>query len=487
MVKEFTLTTTLLFAAHWLIVIALSIRVIMRRRPVGVSLAWLAVIFSVPFAGAVFYFFIGENRIGEQYLDRAASIHDLYISWQTALQKRASREKPPPQRMAVRAIQVHAEKIVGFPAMRNNELLLMDHFETVFDAIIADIERAKSTCHLEFYIWTVGGKADEVAEALIKAAERGIICRILVDAVGSKEFLRSATAHRLRKSGIHIVASLPVGPLRMLMTRADLRNHRKIIVIDGEIAYTGSQNLVDPRFFKQEEGVGQWIDAMIRMEGPSVEALAGTFLEDWELDTGEGLETLEETSDIRSIPEKGVIPVQVVPSGPAIRPEVIHQLLLATIYAAQKTLILTTPYFVPDDALMTAIVSAAHRGVDVTIVVPAQVDSRLVHYASRSLFDNLLSAGVAIAAFNGGLLHTKSITVDNEICVFGTVNLDMRSLWLNFEVSLFIYDLAFTQQVREMQQKYIHQSSMLNLAEWRKRSVIQRFTENAAQLVGPLL
>ncbi len=485
--KDFTLTTTLLFTAHWLIVIGLSIRVIMRRRPVGVSLAWLAVIFSVPFVGAVFYFFIGESRIGDQYLARAAKIHDLYLSWQSTLQRRASQQKSPAVRVAVRALQAHAEKVVGFPAMRNNMLHLMDRFETVFQSIIEDIDGARSTCHLEFYIWTIGGKADEVAEALIRASERGVICRILVDAVGSKEFLRSKVARRLRSAGIRVVASLPVGPLRMLMTRADLRNHRKIIVIDGEIGYTGSQNLVDPRFFKQNRGVGQWIDAMVRMEGPSVEALAGTFMEDWELDTGEGLKALEETSDVRSIPEKGTIPVQVVPSGPAIRPEVIHQLLLTTIYCAQKKLILTTPYFVPDDSLMTALISAAHRGVGVTIVVPAEVDSRLVHYASRSLFDNLLSAGVTIAAFSGGLLHTKSITVDDEICVFGTVNLDMRSLWLNFEISLFIYDLAFTQQVRGMQMMYVQQSRLLNLTEWRRRSVIQKFAENAAQLVGPLL
>ena len=485
--KDFTLTTTLFLAAHWLIVIGLSIRVIMRRRPVGVSLAWLTVIFSVPLAGAIFYFFIGESRIGEEYLARAARIHDLYRNWQIALKKRASREKPPAGPIAMRAIQLHAEKLAGFPTMRGNKVQLMDHFETVFTSIIEDVERAKSTCHLEFYIWTVGGKADDVAEALIRAVKRGVICRVLVDAVGSKDFVRSKLAQHLRDSGIHVVASLPVGPLRMLMTRADLRNHRKIIVIDGEIAYTGSQNLVDPRFFKQDEGVGQWIDAMIRMEGPSVEALAGTFIEDWELNTGEGLKALEETSDIRSIPEKGRTPVQVVPSGPAIRPEVIHQLLLTTIYGAQKKLVLTTPYFVPDESLITALISAAHRKVDVIIVVPAEVDSRLVHYASRSLFDNLMSAGVTIAAFKGGLLHTKSITVDDGICVFGTVNLDMRSLWLNFEVSLFIYDLELTKQVREMQMKYIHNADTLDLTEWRKRSVFQRFTENAAQLVGPLL
>lgn len=485
--SDFTLTTTLFFAVHWLIVIGLSIRVIMRRRPVGVSLAWLTVIFSVPFAGALFYFFIGENRIGEKYLARAAKIHDLYRDWQITLQKRASREKPPAGHREMKAVQLHAETIAGFPTMSGNKMHLMDHFESVFAAIIEDVDRARSTCHMEFYIWTVGGKADDVAEALLRAVKRGVICRVLVDAVGSKDFLRSELAQRLRDSGIQVVASLPVGPLRLLMTRADLRNHRKIVVIDGEIAYTGSQNLVDPRFFKQDEGVGQWIDAMVRMEGPSVEALAGTFIEDWELDTGEGLKALEGTSDIRSIAKKGATPVQVVPSGPAIRPEIIHQLLLTTIYGAREKLVLTTPYFVPDDALLTAIISAAHRHVDVTIVVPAEVDSRLVHYASRSLFDDLMSAGVTIAAFNGGLLHTKSITVDDEICVFGTVNLDMRSLWLNFEVSLFIYDLAFTEQVRDMQMKYISNSSILNLAQWRKRSVVQRFIENAAQLVGPLL
>ena len=485
--NDFTLTTTLFFAAHWLIVIGLSIRVIMRRRPVGVSLAWLTVIFSIPFAGALFYFFIGENRIGEKYLARAAKIHDLYRVWQITLQKRASREKPPAGHREMKAIQLHAKTVAGFPTMSGNKMHLMDHFESVFTAIIEDVDRARSTCHLEFYIWTVGGKADDVAKSLIRAAGRGVICRVLVDAVGSKDFLRSELAQQLRDAGVQVVASLPVGPLRLLMTRADLRNHRKIVVIDGEIAYTGSQNLVDPRFFKQDQGVGQWIDAMVRMEGPSVEALAGTFIEDWELDTGEGLKALEETSDIRSIAKKGATPVQVVPSGPAIRPEIIHQLLLTTIYGAREKLVLTTPYFVPDDSLLTAIISAAHRSVDVTIVVPAEVDSRLVHYASRSLFDDLMSAGVTIAAFNGGLLHTKSITVDDEICVFGTVNLDMRSLWLNFEVSLFIYDLAFAEQVRDMQMKYIRNSTKLDLEKWRERSMVQRFMENAAQLVGPLL
>jgi cardiolipin synthase len=483
---DLTSMTSLIFIAHWAIVIALSIRVIMRRLPVGVSLAWLAVIFSIPFIGAVIYLIIGENRLSRKYLKRAAAIHGVYSKWQEELQARVSGARPLVDPKAA-SLQYHAKTLVGFPPMEGNRLELMADFRTVFASIITDLDQARRTCHLEFYIWHMGGMADEVAEALIRAARRGVVCRVLVDAVGSKQFLKGRIARQLRDSGVHLAASLPVGPLQLLTTRADLRNHRKIVVIDGEIAYTGSQNLVDPRFFKQDEGVGQWIDAMVRMEGPGVEALAGIFIEGWEMDTGEGLEHLETTSDVGPVSSRGSSAVQVVPSGPGFRPDAIRQLLLSSIYCARRELVITTPYFVPDDTVHTALISAAHRGVEVTLVVPAKVDSRLAHYASRSLYDDLLSAGVRIAGFRGGLLHTKSITVDREFTVFGSVNLDMRSLWLDFEISLFVYDPEFTEKVRAMQAGYVENALMMDVAQWRSRPATQRFVENAAHLVGPLL
>ncbi len=483
---DVTLTTTLISLAHWAIVITLSIRVIMRRLPVGVSLAWLAVIFTIPFVGAFTYLLIGENRLSKKYLKRAENIHGVYSEWQRELRSRTLHAGSTIDQK-VASLQYHADTLVGFPSMQGNQLQLMDDFKTVFESIISDLDHASRTCHLEFYIWHTGGMADQVAEALIRAVKRGVVCRVLVDAIGSKAFLKSRSARQLRDSGVQLAASLPVGLLQVLTTRADLRNHRKIIVIDGKIAYTGSQNLVDPRFFKQDEGVGQWIDAMVRMEGPGVEALAGIFIEGWELDTGEGLAALEATSDVGPVPARGPSAVQVVPSGPGFRPEAIHQLLLTTIYCARKELVITTPYFVPDDTIHTALISAAHRGVEVILVVPSKVDSRLAHYASRSLYDDLLSAGVRIAGFKKGLLHTKSITVDREFSVFGSVNLDMRSLWLDFEISLFVYDPDFTDRVRAMQTKYIKNSEIMDLVEWEKRPSIHRFIENAAHLVGPLL
>jgi cardiolipin synthase len=349
------------------------------------------------------------------------------------------------------------------------------------------VDRAKSTCHLEFYIWNEGGSADEVCEALIRAAKRQVVCRVLVDAVGSADFLKSNSARRLKNSGVELVAALPVGPIRMAFVRADLRLHRKIVVIDGEVGYTGSFNLVDPRFFKQKAHVGQWVDAMVRMGGPAVQALGTIFLWDWEIETAQGIEELEQTSDLRALPPVGTANVQVVPSGPGYKSDSIHQLLITAIYAARRELIMTTPYFVPDESVVTALQSAALRGVDVSIILPEKVDSRLVHYASRSYFDDLLASGVRIHRFKGGLLHTKSILVDGTIALFGSVNLDMRSFWLDFEITLLIYDTDFGARLRRLQQGYLEMSESIDPAVWQQRSARERFIENGAQLFAPLL
>ncbi len=158
----------------------------------------------------------------------------------------------------------------------------------------------------------------------------------------------------------------------------------------------------------------------------------------------------------------GEVPVQVVPSGPVFREGAIHALMMSIIYRAQRELIITTPYFAPDEALLEALVTAANRGVDVTLVIPARVDSLLIRYATPALLHGLIAVGIRVAQFDQGLLHTKSITVDGEFCVVGSVNTDMRSLWLNFEISLFVYDEGFTREIRELQASYISQSTFID-------------------------
>jgi cardiolipin synthase len=291
----------------------------------------------------------------------------------------------------------------------------------------------------------------------------------------------------MAEKGVEIVEALPAGFFRALFVRIDLRNHRKIALIDGEIGYTGSQNLVDPQFFKQGEDVGQWIDTMVRVRGPVVEKMMAVFLFDWYVESGISLTELNDIEEIKPISKTGQAPVQLVPSGPGYAEDGIHDLLLTTLYAARKELVLTTPYFVPDNAILAALKSAARRGVDVTIIVPKKNDSKLVHYASRARFGELTRSGVKIMPFQGGLLHSKTITIDNDFSLIGSVNLDMRSFWLNFELTMFVYNREFTQQLRAVQQQYMQNSLLLDQKHFDQRSFFSRLKENCALIVGPLL
>jgi cardiolipin synthase len=474
------------FLADLVIRVGLSVRVIKRRLPVGVSLAWLAIILIFPFAGAIIYLLVGEYRLGRRRARRAAAYRETC--------RGPSGPGPSADRVDLAALGPGdaalarlAGSALGAAVLPGNRLELQENADAAFPALIADIDRARRYCHVEFYIWSPGGRADEVGAALTRAVKRGVACRVLVDAIGSKAFLKSALARGLRQAGVRVVAALPAGLLRWLFARPDLRMHRKIAVFDGAVGYTGSLNLADPRLFKQNAGVGQWVDALVRVQGPAVAALDATFREDWALETGETLEPDSPTGDRLSPAPAGPAAVQVLPTGPDARVEVIEQIVLMAIYAATREVVLTTPYFVPSESLLYALLSAAGRGVQVTLIVPAKVDSRLVHFASRAFQKDLLAAGVRVALFQGGLLHTKSITVDGQLSLFGSLNLDPRSLRLDFEITLAVYDAEFTAALRRLQQVYLDGSAMLDLAACRARSSLERFAEDTARLVGPVL
>ena len=479
--------TSLIIVAHIIVIIGVCVRVIMMRLPVGTALAWIVLIFFLPFAGAVIYLVLGEKRLGRKRTRRAASLWGRYSRWLRELPRQAPGDRSglSPESLAVSRLP---EGALGIPVLPGNRWEIMDAAEPILRSIIADIDQARNFCHMEFYIWNEGGTADEVCEALIRAATRGVTCRVLLDAMGSGKFLKSPWASRLRESGVEMAVALSVSPVRMLFVRFDLRLHRKIVVIDDEIAYTGSFNLVDPRFFKQDAGVGQWVDGMARIQGPAVLPLNALFMWDWEVETGRDLEALPDPAKIGIDANPGVTAnVQVVPSGPGRAGDSVHQLLLMSIYAARKELSMTTPYFVPDEAITSALLAAARRGVAVTLILPEKNDSRLVHYTCRSHFDELLEAGVRIFGFKGGLLHTKSAVVDGEISLFGTVNLDIRSFWLDFEVTLCVFDSQFAERLLALQQKYIEDSVEIDPDAWRRRSTTERFLENLARLCSPLL
>lgn len=474
-----------LFIADALVRVALAIRIIMRRRPVGVSLAWLSVVLVFPFFGAFAYLVFGELRLGNRRAIWGKKVDKPLHDWLKTVQGRQFTDWSE-LRSDCQSLSRLAEGTAGVPTLPGNDLELLSETDAIAQSLIDDINRAERTCHMEFYIWSEGGLADDIAEALVGAVQRGVTCRVLLDDMGSRKFLRSDMAAELRKVGVHLIAALPGGWIRGLFVRFDLRMHRKIVVIDGKIAYTGSQNIADPQFFKQHSGVGQWVDAMVRVQGPAVEALSATFLADWAVESKESIEEIRTTGDYGPLDPCGSTAVQVVPSGPMLSNDAIQKILIMAIYAARHELILTTPYFVPEESLLVALTTAAERGVDVTLIVPTKVDSLLVRMASQSFRGDLTAAGVKVALFDSGLLHTKSITVDGEFSFFGSLNLDPRSLHLNFEITLLIYDRDFTARLRDLQMSYLTNCTFLADIE-ENRSGLQRLGENAARLIGPLL
>ena len=480
--------STLLTLAHGLIVLGITIRVIMKRPTTGVALAWLLLVAAVPYFGAIIYLMIGERRIGTERTHRIDSLRTDFrrivdASVQRGLTK-VDWSRHPPSAFGMNEL---GRTIVGTPTVRGSEFQMYSDTGQMLDAITRDVDAAQTSVLMEFYIWNEGGKADDVLNAVIRAAERGVHCRLLIDALGARPWWNTKQPQRLRDAGVQLQAALPVGLFRTFVGRTDLRLHRKIVVIDGEAVWTGSMNMVDPRFFKQDSGVGEWVDAMVRCEGAVVAPLAATMIGDWMLETGEPLEKLIADAGLQLVEPRGSADMQVIRSGPGTSEDGILQMILALINAATNELILTTPYLVPDESLLRAIRGAAARGVAVSLIVPQKVDSFLTRYASRSYYDELLELGVTIHLYRDGLLHTKSISVDGRMAMFGTVNLDMRSLWLNYEVALFVYDEPFAVALRKLQQTYMDRSDRLDSDVWKSRGFKERFLENALRLASPVL
>ncbi|EXI79754.1 MAG: Cardiolipin synthase [Candidatus Accumulibacter appositus] len=472
----------LLTFLHLLAVVVVSLRIFSRRTSHGTALAWLLLIITLPAVGVLMYLMIGERRLGKIWMDRAIAMQPQLLRWAQDIPA-STLVDPSTLSSAAESVSRLATGSVGLPLMGGHRLQLLTDSSSIMRALIADIDAARSSVHLEFYIWSAGGFVDDLVAALVRAAQRGVPCSTLMDSLGSRPFFKSQAIGRLRDAGVNIVEVLPVNPLRALFVRFDLRDHRKIAVIDRRIAYTGSMNIADPRFFKQNAGVGQWVDAMVRIEGPAAWVLEAVSLSLTALQTG---------SDFAPPPPPdlaaaGDSHVQIFPSGPQSSTQHIEQLLVGALYAAKREIVLTTPYFIPSETLLTALCSAAIRGVRVILIVPEKIDSTLVRYASNAYVDDLLAVGITILRFGDGLLHTKSMVVDEEITIFGTVNLDLRSFELNFEVSMLTYDREFSAAARAMQRHYESKSEPLQLQRWRGRPDWRRRLENAVQVLSPLL
>lgn len=481
----YTWMSSLIFVVYWLIIVATTLRIVTKRRPTTFVVAWMLIIYILPLVGIILYFLLGETHLGQRRVKRAQEMRPIINKFINKLLEFPDIFTNQVSLVAKPLFQLCKHQ-TGLDGINGNHIDLISTPEEIFDCLIRDINNATSNIEMVFYIWYKGGRADEVEDALIAATQRGVKCRLMLDSAGSRQFLKTDESHKMKAAGIEIVECLKVNLLRFMFRRLDLRQHRKVAIIDNHIAYTGSMNIVDPRFFKQNKNVGEWVDIMIRMNGPITTLMGAIYTSDWELETGKMLSLPKVTNFVEPPEEKKHI-MQLIPSGPGYTENMIHQALLTAIYSAQDEIIFTTPYLVPSDDLLHAICTAAQRGVTVKIIIPEKNDSTMVKWASRAFFSDLLESGVQLYQFEHNLLHTKSVLIDNQLSLVGTVNLDMRSLWLNFEITTVIDDTEFANNLKKLLQKYLIQSKQIPLTTWLKRPFWQHIIERLFYFFAPLL
>ena len=470
----------------WIPTIAITIRLIIRKQSVPAMLSWLMVIYVFPVVGIIAYLIFGEINLGKRRAIAFEQLKPKYMDWFMRLSY-CDNLVNTRTNLLYRPIFDLAKQRLGISCILGNELHILDTPESIMRSIIHDINQAEKSINMVFYIWSAQGLVSEVTQALINARQRGVAIHILLDSVGSRAFLKSTECQVMRDNGIEVTETLHVNLFRMFFNRIDLRQHRKIIVIDNQISYTGSMNMVDPKFFKKNSNVGEWIDIMVRINGPVSAVLNGLHAWDWEIETAVKLPLKEPDCPLLPLEQNNSHAVQILATGPCFPDDLMAQSLAIAIFSARKSIVITSPYFVPSHNIAEALRIAALRGVEVSIILPKENDSLMVHWASRTFFDDLLAAGVKIYNFNKGLLHTKSMLIDNRLALVGTVNMDMRSFLLNFEVTMVVEDPAFANEISLLHESYIKNSELVDYVTWSTRSVYQRIVEKLFFLFSPLL
>jgi cardiolipin synthase len=469
-----------------LLELAVIARILLRpHRDPASRIAWVVVVGVLPVLGMLAYLLLGEVSIGRRRVERLHTVLGRMPPFAGHLAEDAAAFATNIPDCYRHVFQL-GRSISGFHPIGGNTAQLMLNSNAMIEAMVADIDAAKDHVHVLFYIWLPDHNGLKVVEALKRAAARGVTCRAMADDVGSRTIIRSEHWQAMRAAGVRVAAGLPIGNplLRPLHGRIDLRNHRKIVVIDDCVTYCGSQNCADPEFLVKAK-FAPWVDAVMRFEGPIARQNQFLFASDWMTYVDENLDDI--LSKPLPLPTSGGVSAQVVGTGPTVRYSAMPEMFETLLFAARREVVVTTPYYVPDDSLQNALCTTAYRGVDTTIVFPARNDSWIVGAASRSYYADLLGAGVKIYEYEGGLLHTKSLTLDGEVTLIGSANLDRRSFELNYENNILFYDPALTGVMRKRQQDYITRSHPVTKEEVATWPISRRLWNNLIATLGPVL
>lgn len=469
--------------AIWLTLAAIHLAVVVRSillegREAYARAAWLLLLLSLPGIGTILYLLFGEPWISAAFHRRARDAYEALLPF-------APQTLTDPLSPATAGAFRTCEAASRWSVSTGNTAQVAPGADSAIATIVTDIDAATRTVHLSFYIWLSDDNGTKVVDAVCRAARRGVVCRIAADAIGSRALIRSRHWKAMREAGARTYASLPVpfGLGILAGHRTDLRNHRKIIVVDGGITWCGSQNCADPAFLPKRK-FAPWVDILIRYEGPIARQAELIFASAWMAETGEDMRPALASAPFGVRPD-GFSAIA-VGTGPLSPHATMTDIFVAVLAAARERAVITTPYFAPDPPLLDAIVAAARRGVQLTIIFPQRNDSRIVGAISRAYYPVLARAGVHIHEFRGGLLHAKTLVVDDALALVGSANMDRRSLDLNFENNVLFESVALAAEVGKHQRRWLADAIEVDHGGVAERSLPRRFIDNLLTMAAPL-
>ena len=475
----------------YLLILGLTcFRIVYDTRSVSKTLAYLLFAVFVPFAGIIFYFSFGINYRKRKIYDKKLNVDEHFKKEVYRLCQTHNLEET----IHNDEVLLPSEQLIKFLAnkkaasaflMPNNNISLLFNGEAKFAKLIEDLKAAKHHIHIEYYIYDNDEIGNTIKNILIEKAKQGVKVRLIYDDFGSKH-IRKNIARELSKTGVDVY---PFNKIKLLFfaNRLNYRNHRKIVVIDGIIAYTGGINISD-KYINSKQKPLYWRDTHLRIQGAGAFALQQIFISDWNFSSGQRLPvTGNRYFPFKEMETFGQSRLQVVSSGPdSDMPNILYAILQA-IRQAKTEILLTTPYYIPDESLQQSLVMAALSGIEVKLLVPAKGDSKFVDFVSRIYFEELLQAGVKIYLYEKGFIHAKTFVVDGTLASVGTANLDLRSFDLNFEVAALIYDAKIAEELKAAFYKDLKNAKQLFYTRWVKRSVWIKALERVLRLVSPFM
>ncbi|PYI52903.1 cardiolipin synthase [Paenibacillus flagellatus] len=447
------------------------------------AVAWLSILFVLPIIGFIMYYFLAKEYTQRKKMRRKN--RRVVEEIRRALRMKASKADPGD---AIHRCDIYREhrligllsNMPGAPMMPCNRVNVYNDAESTYEAILEAMEQASRFIHVEYYIIRDDEIGKRFQRTMMRKAREGVEVRLLYDGVGSYKLGR-AYVDELKRAGVEVHVFLP--PLIALFDkRINYRNHRKIVVVDGKIGFLGGINVGD-EYLGSDPKLGYWRDTHIRLEGDSVYFLQHTFATDWAFSSGKPL------VDSVYFPEhecEGEETVQLIASGPDAPWDSVQEVFFGAMAVAHSRIFITTPYFIPDPSIAMALKTAALSGVDVRIILPGVPDARIVHWASMSYVQELMQAGVRFFQYQKGFIHAKTLIIDKMLATVGTANMDMRSFFSNFEIMAVLFDRDTIQRVEQDFVTDMKNSKEIDLAEFERRSKLQRVKEAAARLLAPL-